>query len=84
MRRPLTAFQSEYEYRSVVYDKGLILFDRLDGLLGREKMLAALREYYREYAGKIAPPEALIACFTRRGRSAEGVFSSFLEGTCVI
>lgn len=84
MRRPLTAFQNEYEYRSVVYDKGLILFDRLDGLLGREKMLAALREYYREYAGMIAPPEALIACFTRRGRSAEGVFSSFLEGTCVI
>lgn len=84
MRRPLTEFAGEYEYRNVVYDKGLILFDRLYDLLGKEKTLSALREYAREYTGKIAPPEALVACFASRGNYAEGVFDSFLEGTCVI
>ena len=84
MRRALTDFAGEYEYRNVVYDKGLILFDRLYGTLGEGKTLAALREYARDYAGKIAPPEALIACFSSRGNYAEGIFDSFLEGTCVI
>lgn len=84
MRRALTDFAGEYEYRNVVYDKGLILFDRVQEVLGREKTLASLRAYVRAYSGTIAPPEALIACFTQRGAYAEGVFTSFLEGTCVI
>ena len=84
MRRPLTDFSGEYEYRNVVYDKGLILFDRLYDLLGERKTLAALRDYAKAYAGKIAPSEALIACFAQRGAYAEGIFTSFLDGTCVI
>lgn len=84
MRRPLTAFRSEYEYRNVVYDKGLILFDRLDELLGREKTMSALRAYAKQFSGKIAQAEDLIACFSARGAYAEGVFDSFLTGTCVI
>ena len=84
MQRALTEFSGEYEYRNVVYDKGLILFDRLMETLGEKKTLSALREYARGYTGRIAPPEALIACFSSRGSYAEGVFSSFLGGTCVI
>lgn len=84
MRRPLTAFSGEYEYRSVVYDKGLILFDRLDGLLGRERALAALRSYAKRCSGTIAAAEELIACFVSQGAYAEGIFDSFLAGTCVI
>ena len=29
MDRPLSAFSGAYEYRSIVYDKSVILFDRL-------------------------------------------------------
>ena len=84
MTRPLTAFSGDYEYRSIAYDKGVILFDRLRQTLGDGKFFAALRDYTADYAGKIASPEALIACFAERGAHAEGIFTSFLAGTCVI
>ena len=84
MSLPLNAFAGEYELRSLTREKGVILFDRLFSMMGEKKALAALREYYKKYAGSIAPPEALIACFAARSPYAEGMFSSFLDGTCVI
>ncbi len=81
MSRPLTSFSGTYEYRSIAYDKGVVLFDRVRELVGEGRMRAALKEYARKYAGKLAPPEALIACFPA---AAEGVFRSFTEGLCVI
>ena len=58
----------------------------VDGIIAdvRARGDAALRDYAKAYAGKIAPPEALIACFAQRGAYAEGIFTSFLDGTCVI
>ena len=84
MSRPLTGFSGEYEYRSIAYDKGVILFDRLRDTLGDGKFFAALRAYAKSCAGSIAPPERLVACFADRGAHAEGIIESFLRGTCVI
>ena len=84
MQRPLTDFSGEYEYRNIAYDKGVILFDRLRDTLGDSKFFAALRAYAEDHAGTIASPADLIACFARRGAHAEGIFESFLQGTCVI
>lgn len=84
MRRPLTAYAGDYEYRSIAYDKGLILFDRLRQTLGDKKMFSALKTYARKYTGAIAAAEDLIACFSARSAQAEGIFSSFLDGLCVI
>ncbi len=84
MRRPLTAFSGPYEYRSVAYDEGVILFDKILLVAGEERFFRAIRGYYAEYAGRIATPEDLIACFRRAGANVEGLFDSFLEGRCVI
>ena len=84
MSRPLTGFSGEYEYRSIAYDKGVILFDRLRDTLGDGKFFAALRAYAKSCAGSVAPPERLVACFADRGAHAEGIIESFLRGTCVI
>lgn len=84
MNRPLSSFESGYEYRSVAYDKGVILFDRVREVTGEKKFFSALKTYCKEYAGKIASPEEMIACFHRAGANVEGLFASFTEGKCVI
>ncbi|MDE5897431.1 MAG: M1 family peptidase, partial [Clostridia bacterium] len=84
MNRPLTSFTGDYEYRNIAYDKGVILFSRLRSVLGDRKFFGGLKEYDKKYAGKIASPSDLIACFTAAGGNAEGVFTSFTEGLCVI
>lgn len=84
MSRPLTEFKSGYEYRNIAYDKGVILFDRVRSVVGNKKFVSALKEYCKTYAGKIASPEELVACFHKIGANAEGLFASFVEGKCVI
>lgn len=84
MTRPLTSFSGAYEYRSIAYDKGVILFDRVRSVTGERKFLSALQTYWRRYSFRIASPEDLISCFGSAGSTVEGLFYSFLEGTCVI
>ena len=84
MRRPLTAFSGDYEYRSIAYDKAVILFDRLRETLGEKRFVAALRGYAAAYTGKIAPAEALKEAFAKQGAHARGIMESFLSGACVI
>ncbi len=81
MERSIADFAGTYEYRSVIYDKGVILFDRLRGLLGDRKFFAALKGYYRNYCGKIASSSDLIEAF---GGHAEELIVSFLSGSCII
>lgn len=83
MTRPLTSFSGAYEYRNIAYDKGVILFDRVKSVVGEKKLIAGLKTYFGEYAGKIASPEELIACFGG-GSNAAAMMKSFLDGTCVI
>lgn len=84
MRRDLTDYTGDYAYRSLAYDKGVILFDRLRQMVGEERFFAAIKDYARAYKGEIAPPEALIARFAARSPQAEGIFAAFLDGLCVI
>lgn len=84
MNRPLTAYTGEYEYRNLAYDKGVILFDRVRSVLGDKRFFAGLKAYCANYCGKIASGEQLVNCFTETGLNVEGLFASFIEGTCVI
>ena len=84
MNRPLTAYSGDYEYRNIAYDKGVILFDRVRDVAGKERFLRALGRYADTYAGKMASPEELISCFTRTGSNVAALFDSFLSGKCVI
>jgi len=84
MNRPLTSYTGEYEYRNLAYDKGVILFDRVRSVLGDKRFFSALKEYRNNYIGKIASYGQLIECFSGSGLDVEGIFASFLDGTCVI
>ncbi len=83
MDRPLSSFAGAYEYRCLVYDKSLILFDRLRAVLGEKKLFSGLKRYFAAAKGRIAPPEELILALSA-GMDASGIFSSFLTGTCII
>ncbi len=84
MSRPLTEFSGPYEYRSLVYDEGVVLFDRVLLVAGEKKFYRALRNYCNGYGGRIASPAELSACFRRAGANVEGLFESFLTGKCVV
>ena len=84
MNRPLTSYSGAYEYRSIAYDKGMILFDKVRMVAGEKRFGNALKNYCAKYSGKIASPEDLIACFESAGANVEGLFASFTEGLAVI
>ncbi len=84
MRRPLSAYSSEYEYRCLSYDKGVIMWDSLQKSIGDKKFFQGLRNYYKDCKFKNATPKALISAFEKTGVSVEGFFDSFLLGKTVI
>lgn len=84
MTRHLKDFISDYEYRSVAYDKGMILFHMLKTSLGEKTFLNAMKKYYSSCKYKIASPADMIAAFEKSGADVKGVFDSFLTGKAVI
>jgi len=81
MARSLTDFSGVYEYRTIVYDKSVILFDRLRSLLGEKKLLSALKKYSVAFAGHFADTEDFLSFFP--GTAAQAV-RSFVEGDCIV
>lgn len=82
MDRPLSAFSGAYEYRSIVYDKSVILFDRLYEVLGN-KLISGLRRCFSAAKGGVLTPETLVSSLSS-GVDVLGIFTSFREGACVI
>lgn len=54
---PVAAY-SEGEYSGIVYGRGPLFLLALENQIGKDKMAALLRRYYREYAWRIATPAA--------------------------
>lgn len=52
--RPSRDYQNTFQYSAVVTAKGALMFVQLQRLLGEEKLLAALRNYYQANQGQIA------------------------------
>lgn len=84
MTRNLGTYTSEYEYTNVTYNKGLIMFDMLRNAVGSDKFVTCIQNYFKNYSGKIAEAEALIAEFKGSGLDVEGIFSAFIEGKIII
>ena len=84
MSRDLGEYLSEYEYRSVSFDKGVILMDTLRKSVGEKKFFAALKRYYKENLYKIATPWHFIGAFERAGVDVSGLVESFLSGKGII
>lgn len=78
MSRNLGDFVSEYEYVSVTYHKGVLLFDSLRTGIGDQRFFAGLKDYYRRYRFSHARPEDMIDCFRKTGVDVDGLFRGFL------
>ncbi|MBQ8885115.1 MAG: M1 family metallopeptidase [Clostridia bacterium] len=84
MTRHLKDYLSDYEYRCIAYDKGLIMFDSLEKSIGDKKFLTGLKNYYKACKFKLAEPADMIAAFEKAGVDVAGFFESFLSGKAVI
>jgi len=61
--RPARDYRNTFQYAAIVATKGALMFVQLHRLLGEEKMLAALRNYYKANALEIAELEDLRGAF---------------------
>lgn len=85
MQRALCDFQTEPEYVQCVYNKGVIMFNTLREMVGDKRFISTLRNYFEEFKYKNARPSDLIAQFVSTcGKSMEGFFESWLDGSVVI
>ena len=84
MSRSLKDYVSDYEYRAIAYDKGLILFSALEKSVGKKTVHKALKIYFADNKYKIAAPADLVAAFEKAGVDVSGYFASFLDGTAIV
>lgn len=81
MNRKLNEFTNESEYVYIAYVKGMLMFDSLHELLGKEKFIDALQTYFKDNKYKIATPEDLIKAFEKAsGSDLKGIFDSWING----
>jgi hypothetical protein len=78
-------YSSPMQYGAIVYGKGALFYDALRKLIGDEAFFAALREYYAEYNGKLAPKDSLRGIMeTRAPRKREEIgnlYGRWIEST---
>ena len=84
MTRSLAEYISDYEYRCLSYDKGVIMLDTLRKSVGDSKFLGALRRYYGAHVGKMATAADFVSAFEKVGLDVGGFFDSFLNGKGVM
>ena len=84
MSRSLKDFISDYEYKCIAYDKGLLMWDTLRKSVGEKKFIDGLRRYYSTYRFQTATPRDLIGSFEKAGLDIEGFFESFLGGKAIL
>lgn len=84
MTRHLKDFISDYEYKCLAYDKGVIMLDTLRKSVGDKKFFNGLKRYYQDNRFQIATPENLIGAFEKTGADVRGFFDSFLEGKAIL
>lgn len=81
MNRALDEYTNESEYVYIAYVKGLLLFDSLEEILGHEKFIKCLSQYYSDFKYDIATPDGLISSFEKAsGRELSSFFESWING----
>lgn len=61
--RAVNLYATEPEYTYCTYVKGVLMFDSLEKLVGREKFLKSLKNYYKNMQFLVSKPENLINSF---------------------
>ena len=85
MNRKLNEYSNESEYVYIAYVKGMLIFDNIRELLGKEKFLKGTQEYFKDNKFKIATPDNLINSFEdATGVPIRDLCKSWIDGNVKI
>lgn len=83
--RAVNEYATEPEYTYCTYVKGVLMFESLYNLVGENKFIESLKEYYACNKFKNSTPEQLMLAFENVcKKDLEGFFNSWIEGRVVI
>lgn len=78
-------YKNDYEYSYMVYVKGVIMFDSLKEVVGKQKILAGLKKYYKDNKFKIATKSDFYNAFESScHKDLENFFEGYLNGSAII
>ena len=78
-------YNSEYEYTYMVYVKGVIMFDSLREVVGKEKLIKALSAYAKKYCYKVASRNNFVDVMkTHCHKDLDKFFDGWLNGDSVV
>ncbi len=81
MNRDLNEYNNESEYVYIAYVKGMLLFDNLRELLGKEKFIQCLKQYVSDLSFKNATPDDLVNSFEKSSKmDLKNFFDSWING----
>ena len=85
MNLAVNEYQNDYEYSYMVYVKGVIMFDSLKNMVGKQKVVDGLKKYYEDNKFKIATTESFFKAFDEAcHKDLRTYFDGFLNGTTII
>jgi hypothetical protein len=78
-------YANSMQYGAIVYGKGALYYNALRKLVGDEAFFAALREYYADYNGKLAPENALLEIMKTKAPekkiAIQNLYARWIEST---
>ena len=81
MNRKLNEYNNESEYVYIAYVKGMLLFDSLREVLGKDKFIKCLQNYFDDHQFKIATPDSMVTSFEDVTHSnLDNFFESWING----
>lgn len=85
MRRPINEYDTEPEYTFTIYVKGVLMYDSLYNLVGKNNFYKALKKYAQDNVYKNTTEAHLISCFENvTDSSLENFFDCWLSGKVII
>lgn len=85
MNRSLNKYNTEPEYVYITYVKGMLLFDNLCQVVGKNNFIDGLKNYYSTYALQNVTPEHFVNIMEKTCKmELKGYVNSWVEGKVVI
>lgn len=85
MAKDLSEFASEYEYVTMVYTKGLLMFNTIYEIIGKDDFVKGMKNYYKKNCCKTARGEDLISEFNKVSKKKTAkIFEAWLYGKVVV
>jgi hypothetical protein len=80
---PAASYAGKLQYAAIIYGKGALYYRALRKAVGDEAFFESLREYYRNFTGRIAGPRDLLEIVQARApeAGAETIYRRWIEET---